>query len=473
MENYSILYSLIFLLLIKEIINNNNIIDIYQDCEEEGKYGINCEKNCTCDKWSSSRNCSRIEGRCLDCKFGQFDINCDDICDPKCKTTLCCSVLSSKYEKSNKNIKTNITTLNIKFNNIVLTIQADYNVGYPLTIFNKTLNESISFENEDYEEKNYNYTNYNVTGKLFHNKTIDFINGKSTLLNIDLSINIDDNIIPDDPEINGVIGLGFYNSINMKLFTTGKIKLNIASYEVDNKRININFGSLYNKQKKYVHKLSYCKALSDENKHLRMKCKVNGMRAKKYSDALALDDTEIQFTLSTETSFILKNENKYIHYIKEYYFDDDNYHKISDQNSTIFCFKESEINRLSDFGFVINNYYYSYQADELFIKDPICPKNYLKFRMQFKNNTKNVIVIGKNFFRDMQFSIDNEEKKIYFYSDNSEYFSGDIVDDFSSKPNLTSDPFVTSLVVVGIVIFLNIVSFLIYFYLKRKKEKLN
>ena len=151
MENCSILYSLIFLILINEIINNNNIIDIYQDCEEEGKYGINCEKNCTCDKWSSSRNCSRIEGRCLDCKFGQFDINCDDICDPKCKTNLCCSVLSSKYEKSNKNIKTNITTLNIKFNNIVLTILADYNVGYPLTIFNKTLNESISFENEDYE----------------------------------------------------------------------------------------------------------------------------------------------------------------------------------------------------------------------------------------------------------------------------------------------------------------------------------
>ena len=239
------------------------------------------------------------------------------------------------------------------------------------------------------------------------------------------------------------------------------------------KRININFGSLYSKQKKYVHKLSYCKALSDENKHLRMKCKVNGMRAKKYSDALALDDTEIQFTLSTETSFILKNEYKYTHYIKEYYFDDENYQRVPDQNSTIFCFKESEINRLSDFGFVINNYYYSYQADELFIKDNICPKKYLKFRMQFKNNTKNIIVIGKNFFNDMQFSIDNEEKKIYFYSDNSEYFSGDIVDNFSSKPNLTSDPFVTSFIVVGIVIFLNIVSFLIYFYFKRKKEKLN
>jgi hypothetical protein len=471
MENCSILYSLIFLILIKEIINNN-IIDIYQDCEE-GKYGLNCEKNCTCDKWSSSRNCSRIEGRCLDCKFGQFDINCDDICDPKCKTNLCCSVLSSKYEKSNKNIKTNITTLNIKFNNKVLNILADYNVGYPLTIFNKTLNESISFENEDYEEKNYNYSNYKVTGKLFENKTIYFINGINTLLDISLSILIDDNIIPDDPEINGVIGLGFYNSINMKLFTSGKIKLNIASYEVDNKRININFGSLYSKQKKYVHKLSYCKALSDENKHLRMKCKVNGMRAKKYSDALALDDTEIQFTLSTETSFILKNEYKYTHYIKEYYFDDENYQTVPDQNSTIFCFKESEINRLSDFGFVINNYYYSYQADELFIKDNICPKKYLKFRMQFKNNTKNIIVIGKNFFNDMQFSIDNEEKKIYFYSDNSEYFSGDIVDNFSSKPNLTSDPFVTSFIVVGIVIFLNIVSFLIYFYFKRKKKKLN
>ncbi len=208
-----------------------------------------------------------------------------------------------------------------------------------------------------------------------------------------------------------------------------------------------------------------------------MKCKVEGMRAKQYSDALELDNTEIQFNLNKDSSFILKNESKYRNYITKYYFDDDNYYlNETSQSSTIFCFKKSKINRLSEFGFVINKYYYSYDADELFKESPDCSSTkakYLKFRMELRNDDTNLIIVGKHFFNDMKFTIDNEEKKIYFYSDNVEYFSGDIVENFSSKPSLTSDPFATSLVGVATVIFLNIITFLIYFYFKRKKEKIN
>ena len=474
MKNFSILNSFIFLILINEIINND-AIDIYEDCSA-GKYGLDCQKNCTCNKWSSSRNCSRIEGRCLDCKFGQFDVDCDEICDPRCKTNLCCAVLSSKYKKSKINIKTNITILNVKIGTKILKIAADYNVGYPLAIFNKSIPDGIDFENGFLETTSYNYSEYEVEGNRYENNSVLFINGKNELLNIVIPIIVDNT--HDYPEINGVIGLCFYNSINMNLFLKGKIKLNIASFEVDNKMININFGSLFSKQKKYVHKLSYCKALSDEDsKHLRMKCKVEGMRAKQYSDALELDNTEIQFNLNKDSSFILKNESKYRNYITKYYFDDDNYYlNETSQSSTIFCFKKSKINRLSEFGFVINKYYYSYDADELFKESPDCSSTkakYLKFRMELRNDDTNLIIVGKHFFNDMKFTIDNEEKKIYFYSDNVEYFSGDIVENFSSKPSLTSDPFATSLVGVAIVIFLNIITFLIYFYFKRKKEKIN
>ena len=71
------------------------------------------------------------------------------------------------------------------------------------------------------------------------------------------------------------------------------------------------------------------------------------------------------------------------------------------------------------------------------------------------------------------FTIDNEERKIYFYNSNTEYFNGKIINEIETKISRPLTPLKTSLLGVGLLLVMNIISFLIYFYFKRKKEKIN
>ena len=79
--------------------------------------------------------------------------------------------------------------------------------------------------------------------------------------------------------ISGVIGLGFLNSINKRLFSDHNISLNIASYEIKKEKVSILFGDLFKNEKKYVHKLSYCETLHKEknSNNTYLKCSVEGM----------------------------------------------------------------------------------------------------------------------------------------------------------------------------------------------------
>ena len=63
-----------------------------------------------------------------------------------------------------------------------------------------------------------------------------------------------------------------------------------------------------------------------------------------------------------------------------------------------------------------------------------------------------------------------KKKKIYFYSKYVEYFSGEIKPEINEDLNNILNPLSWSFIVVGISLFLNIISFLVYFYFKRKKE---
>jgi len=476
MKKFDILFLFLLVICLNKIYSFNDL----SDCPE-GKYGSDCEKICKCDSWSSSKNCSKLQGRCLDCKFGHYGVDCNQICDPRCKTNLCCALHSNEFKDKNIEIKGNISIISIKINNkpenIELKIATDYNVGYPLAIFKTTLNETIPpFDKEAKTTKKCYYTKYGeFNGGLYEDVSIS-INDQNEL-NLPVILVDKDKV---DNDINGVIGLGFLNSINEYLINSGNISENIASYELKEKsdEISIIFGSLFKDGKKYVHKLSYCNAISNQRSELSMKCKVDAIGTKKYSDALSIKDTYITFSLNDESSFVLKKDDNYINYIKSYYLRDSYSEQTDKDNSTYFCFLKDRINKLNNFGFVMNKYFYYYQADVFFSKDDQVNKekcgdsNYAKFMIEFSDKDEKIgIVFGKSFYSHTQFTIDNEERKIYLYTRNAEYFLGETKTEFKSTPGSSMSPMTISFIIVGVAFFLNAFSFLVYFLCKRKKQQ--
>ena len=460
---------ILYLLSINSIFANN---DNYKVCEK-GKYGENCDKNCNCTIWSSDIDCSKIQGRCLNCKFGHFGSDCDSRCYPTCKTNLCCIIKSSNFKESNNKltIKNSYITLEIK--NKTLNISADYNVGHPLTIFKKTV-EDLELDNPTHESYTYEYTKYNTTGEKYENNTVKFKDQNDFNKELPLPIILDVDV--ESKDINGVIGLGFYNSINKKLYQTNNSIENIASFKKNGDDITILFGDLYEKEKKYVHKLSFCKATEKDNvtqNGLDIQCELSGFGSKNYKDMLKINDTFIKFSLDSDSKYELPKNEIYIHYIENYYFKGEHFKKnISKDNSTlIFCYETENLNRLSEFGFVINHFFYYFSVESFFSKTDSCQDGYSTFTIKFTNNNPEFI-FGKNLYNDTEYTIDNEEEKIYFYSKNVEYFSGQLKPEINEALTKEINPIIWSAIIVAISVFLNIVSFLIYFLCKRRKEKL-
>ena len=466
----------IFIKLILYLLSINSIFAINDDYTicEKGKYGENCDKICTCTIWSSGNECSKLQGRCLKCKFGHFGSDCNSKCYPTCKTNLCCIIKSSNFKDSNNKltIKNSILTLVIK--NITLNISVDYNVGHPLTIFHKTVKD-LQLDKPSKETYNYKFTKYSITGFKYENNSVKFNNQNDFNILLPLPIILDENINPKE-NINGVIGLGFYNSINKKLYETDKAIENIASYRKNEEDITILFGDLYEVEKKYVHKLSFCEAVDKDNDTktgLDIQCELSGFGSKTYKDMLKINNTFIKFSLDRHSSYVLPYNDKYIKYIENYYFKGENYitNKSDDNSNLIFCYKTEKLNRLSEFGFVINHFFYYFSVESFFSQTDSCPNDYSTFSIKFSNKNPEFI-LGKNLYNDTEFTIDNEEKKIYFYSKNVEYFSGELKPEINEALTKEINPIVWSAIIVAISVFLNIASFLIYFLCKRRKEKL-
>ena len=456
-------------LIILFLICFNKIFALIEDDEIciEGKYGTNCNKTCKCDeKYSIGSHCSKIEGRCLDCVFGHYGQECQ-ACYPTCKTHLCCIIKSDEFEGKNKELKIKNSIINIQIGDIKLNILADFNVGEYLAIFNNTFSGHLPLDNGIENDIIHNYTNYkDVIGKLYKNVLVKFLEQND--LNIDLSVILVDGY--EDEKINGVIGLGFYNEINRKLHENENKIINIASYQKNGDEISIMFGDLFKEAKNYVHKLSYCESEKNNNNNFDITCKIQGFGSKSYSDVLQINDTYIQFSLDTSSQFILPNKTAYTDYIKKYYFLDENYKFMTKNGFSYFCYKTDNINRLNEFGFVFNHFYYFFSADNYFSEnEQFCEKDYSVFLILF-NDVNPGLIFGKNFYNETQFILDNEEKNIYFYSKYVEYFSGDIKSVIIEDPSNKLNPLSGSFIVIGTSFFLNIVAFIVYYYFKRKQE---
>ena len=460
--------------------------DIQGYCNEfncrNATYGLKCNQKCSCDSNSDSLECGKFGAQCLNCKFGYYGKTCQTDCYYKCQTELCCIFKKHKDNiKSKFEISTNYKYIDIMINNTKYKFEIDYNYGYPLTIFNRSANiingnkyiKTIDYySNKDfYNEYTQIFTNYIIKSRLLDNVKIK-INEKDLFVRLTIATSVECKPNSDISEdIYGVIGLGFFNSISNSFFEetqTGENDLNILSYSLDeNDKVNLLFGNLFEEQIDYVERLTSCKVILDKNTNIqgkKMTCQLDGIKSAQYSEAFQLENAYITFSLGEESSLILGNNQEYQEYFEEIYFKEDYEIKYEqDGNIKYFTYPKDKINKLPNFGFVFNNFFYSYPPDKFFKED--------KFLVKINKKTnKTEFVIGKDFLSDIKFTIDNEEAKIYFYAKNAEFsdkFNNHIsISDFGIKLEARE----SAAVCLAIIVFINMVAFGFYYFIKRKKS---
>ena len=453
-------------------------------------FGLGCEHPCTCESNSDDTDCGKFGGQCLSCKFGYYGKTCQDRCYYKCQTELCC--IFKKYSdeeiKTKLEITTNYKYIEIDINGILGKFEIDYNYGYPLTIFNTTTefdsncNENtihkISFnqprKRDSYEQY---FTNYFVNSSIFNGQVIKIQNQIIEGVDITVANNVKCYKNEDKNQISGIIGLGFFNSISNSYFSNKNLEiyeLNILSYFLEGNNVQLYFGNMFKEQIDYVERLTSCDVILDSESDIqgkKMTCKLDGIKNAKYTEAFELKDAFITFSLGEKSSLILGNNPNYENYLEKIYFKEDEYQiKYEDRNGTrikYYSYDSETINKLPNFGFVFNKFYYTYSPDKFF-KDESGGRKRFLIEIN-KNSSTTEFIIGKEFLEDIKFTINNEEAKIYFYAKNAEYS-----DKFTSEVNdntfvLNLDAKESAAVSLSIIIFINLLVFSIFYCVKRRK----
>ena len=460
--------------------------DIQGYCREfkcrHGTYGLKCDTDCTCRQNSNSIECGKYEGQCISCKFGYYGKDCDQYCNYKCQSELCCLFKDhTRNIKSKFEFTSDYRYVNIGYEGQTYKVEIDYNYGYPMTLFNYEGKLLLGKDKEE-DQVILNFTNYIANGTLLKGKSIT-IDDKE-IKNIHLVISDNKSVeykSEKDDSIKGVIGLGFFNSISNTYFPgedRSAIQLNILSYALDGNDISMLFGNMHKDEIDYVDKLTSCEVILDNSTEIqgkKMTCQLDGIKSSKHTDAFRLKNAYITFSLAEKSSLILGNNIKYKEYLEKVYFRDEaEFVDGSLHNSTIsyFLYPDDKINRLSDFGFVFNSYYYSYKPTKFFPDSSIGGKK--KFLIEIRNDTeKTEFVIGKEFLENFKFTINNEEAKIYFYAKNA-MFSDEFTDEVQPEGfNIKLAANEISLICLAIIIFLNFVAFGAYFFFKKRKMNNN
>ena len=465
-------------------------------------YGLGCDQKCKCGSNSDDETCGKFRGQCSSCKFGYFGKQCNTSCNYKCQTELCC--LFKEHKSDNMTIlkvTTSYKTIQIKIWGKTYDFEIDYNYGYPLTIFNnetkcidckpeikehiKPIDRKIVSSAEEVSER---FTNWDISCYLYINDPQDITIGDVTITT-DVAIAFKVKYLSTEEmkkNITGVIGLGFFNSISNAIFTSSSLvdyQLNILSFNYikEGDQIEMLFGDLFEEQRDYVERLTSCKVILDGKSDIqekKMTCQLDGIKVSKYSEAFKLNNSFITFSLGESSSLILGNNSNYLEYLKSAFFNNDNNYEIKEDKINkglhYILYPSDKINKLPDIGFVFNYYSYSYPPDTFFVDNTNSndAEGKKQFLIKINNNTdRTEFVIGKEFFNDTKFTINNEEAQIYFYAPNAQYcdkFTDEINDSlFNIKLNARE----TSAVCLSILVFIYLVAFTIYFFVKRKKMK--
>ena len=280
---------------------------------------------------------------------------------------------------------------------------------------------------------------------------------------------------------NGVIGLGFFNTISNAWFEKqeeeGKknnkpYDPNILSYSMkDDKNIELSFGLMSEKQNTYIDKLTYCDVVFIDGTDIRgkkMSCILEGIKSSKQNEALELKNSKITFSIGEKSSLILKYDKIYKDYLMNEYFNGDAREDFDKETKrTVFFYPSDKINKLNNFGFVFHKYYYPYEPT-VFFED--YTKEEKKFLIQLQENIEeSEFILGKQFLQDVQFTINNEEARIYFYAKGAEYSPKLKPGADTSSFSLSLEPREAAGVILSVIIVINLICFVVYYFLKKKK----
>ena len=447
----------------------------------DGKYGLKCDQKCDCESNSNSLACGKFSGECQNCAFGYFGRDCQKQCNYKCQTGLCC-IFYSHNLKAEFTLDTNYRYLEVEMGDSKFKIEIDYNYGYPLTLFEKghcgKINNvdltGIKGIGQKDSMMSINFANYYIKGDLYNSSTFS-INGKEFS---DIDIIITQSIECKEPSTgvdgaNGVIGLGFFNSLSNRLFLNKTDRQNILSYSLNKENIKLIFGSMPKEQTDYIEKLTTCKVVFEDNTDIQgktMSCELNGIKSERHSYGLEIKDTKITFSLGQNSSLVLFNDNIYKNYLKNEYFDEKvEEHRDEKTNNIYYLYPANKINKLRNFGFVFNNFFYSYEPNLFFEKNSKNGKK--RFLIEFSDK-KSEVILGKEFLNDIKFTINNEEARIYFYAKNAELCEK-LVYQSSQGFRIQLEAREIAAIFLSVVIFINIVAFVVYYFLKKKKMNSN
>ena len=232
---------------------------------------------------------------------------------------------------------------------------------------------------------------------------------------------------------------------------------------------------MFEEQHFYVERLTSCNVILDTESDIqakKMTCELDGIKSAKYTEAFKLREAEMTFSLGEKSSLILGNNSIYAKYLEQVYFQEDFKVEFDHRDNKVFkyyLYPSDKINKLPNFGFVFNKFFYSYSPVNFFNSEEQGKKRFL-IEINL-NSTKTEFILGKEFLKDIKFTINNEEAKIYFYAKNAEFSDEftEVVDDNIFRIKL--DARESAAISLSAIVFINLVAFSIFFCVKRSKGK--
>ena len=148
------------------------------------------------------------------------------------------------------------------------------------------------------------------------------------------------------------------------------------------------------------------------------------------------------------------------------------HNEINNPKIKYYLYKSNKINRLDNLGFVFNDFSYSYSPD-VFFKKISGNEDYQEFLIKIdESSEKTEFILGKEFLKDIKFTINNEEARIYFYAKNAE-FSDKFTDEFTNKGfEIKLTPQAIAIICLTVITVIITVPFtIVYFCKERQKNK--